>query len=46
MRAACWLGSLYGVQRFESPRLLDMSNRLFAAVTMQLINGMLFINES
>jgi hypothetical protein len=29
----CWLGfSLQGVHRFESPRLSDMSNRLFVAV--------------
>jgi hypothetical protein len=27
-----WSGfSLHGVHRFESPRLLDMSNRLFVA---------------
>jgi hypothetical protein len=30
---ACWLGfSLQSVHRFESPRLSDMSNRLFVAV--------------
>jgi hypothetical protein len=30
---ACWSGfPLQGVHRFESPRLLDMSNRLFVAV--------------
>jgi hypothetical protein len=29
MRVACWSGfPLQGVHRFESPRLLDMSNRL------------------
>jgi hypothetical protein len=29
----CWSGfPLQGVHRFESPRLLDMSNRLFVAV--------------
>jgi hypothetical protein len=29
---SCWLGfSLQGVHRFESPRLSDMSNRLFVA---------------
>jgi hypothetical protein len=29
---SCWLGfSLHGVHRFESPRLSDMSNRLFVA---------------
>jgi hypothetical protein len=28
-RVACWSGfPLHGVHRFESPRLLDMSNRL------------------
>jgi hypothetical protein len=31
---ACWSGfPLHGVHRFESPRLSDMSNRLFVAVT-------------
>jgi hypothetical protein len=31
----CWLGfPLHGVHRFESPRLSDMSNRLFVAVIM------------
>jgi hypothetical protein len=30
---ACWSGfPLQGVHRFESPRLSDMSNRLFVAV--------------
>jgi hypothetical protein len=30
---ACWTGSpLQGVHQFESPRLSDMSNRLFVAV--------------
>jgi hypothetical protein len=30
---ACWSGfPLLGVHRFESPRLSDMSNRLFVAV--------------
>jgi hypothetical protein len=30
---ACWSGfPLHGVHRFKSPRLLDMSNRLFVAV--------------
>jgi hypothetical protein len=30
---SCWLGfPLQGVHRFESPRLSDMSNRLFVAV--------------
>jgi hypothetical protein len=30
---ACWSGfPLQGVHRFESPRLSDMSNRLFMAV--------------
>jgi hypothetical protein len=29
----CWLGfPLQGIHRFESPRLSDMSNRLFVAV--------------
>jgi hypothetical protein len=37
--------SLQGVYRFESPRLSDMSNRLFVAVITLLINGILFINE-
>jgi hypothetical protein len=33
MRVACWLGfPLQGIHRFESPRLSDMSNRLFVAV--------------
>jgi hypothetical protein len=32
-RMACWLGlPLQGVHRFESPRFLDMSNRLFVTV--------------
>jgi hypothetical protein len=32
-RVACWLGfPLLGVHQFESPRLSDMSNRLFVAV--------------
>jgi hypothetical protein len=32
-RVACWLGfPLQGVHRFESPRLLDISNRLFMTV--------------
>jgi hypothetical protein len=32
-RVACWSGfSLQGVYRFESPRLSDMSNRLFVAI--------------
>jgi hypothetical protein len=32
-RVACWSGfPLQGVHRFESPRLSDMSNRLFVAV--------------
>jgi hypothetical protein len=31
-RVACWSGfSLHGVHRFKSPRLSDMSNRLFVA---------------
>jgi hypothetical protein len=31
--AACWSGfPLQGVHRFESPRLLDMSNHLFVVV--------------
>jgi hypothetical protein len=30
---SCWSGfPLQGVHRFESPRLLDMSNRLFVTV--------------
>jgi hypothetical protein len=30
---SCWLGfPLQGVDRFESPRLSDMSNRLFVAI--------------
>jgi hypothetical protein len=34
-RVACWSGfPLEGVHRFESPRLSDMSNRLFVAVFM------------
>jgi hypothetical protein len=37
---------LQGVHRFESSRLLDMSNRLFVAVSLLLINGIMFINES
>jgi hypothetical protein len=36
---------LQGVRRFESPRLSDMSNRLFAAISTWINNGMLFINE-
>jgi hypothetical protein len=32
-RVACWSGfPLQGVHRFKSPRLSDMSNRLFVAV--------------
>jgi hypothetical protein len=32
-RVACWSGfPLYGVDRFESSRLSDMSNRLFVTV--------------
>jgi hypothetical protein len=32
-RVACWSGfPLQGVHRFESPRLLDMSNRFFVTV--------------
>jgi hypothetical protein len=37
---------LQGVHRFESLRLSDMSNHLFVAVDMYLINGIMFINES
>jgi hypothetical protein len=34
----CWSGfPLQGVHRFESPRLSDMSNRLFVAVITQII---------
>jgi hypothetical protein len=34
-RVSCWLGfPLQGVYRFESPRLSDMSNRLFVAVSL------------
>jgi hypothetical protein len=34
-RVVCWLGfPLQSVHRFESPRLLEMSNRLFVAVIM------------
>jgi hypothetical protein len=34
-RVACWPGfPLQGVHRFESPRLSDMSNRLFVAAIM------------
>jgi hypothetical protein len=36
---------LYGVHQFESPRLSDMSNRLFVAISTSLINGLMFINE-
>jgi hypothetical protein len=33
-RVAYWLGfPLQGVHRFESPRLSDMSNRLFVSVS-------------
>jgi hypothetical protein len=33
-RMACWLSfPLQGVHRFESPRLSDMSNQLFVAVS-------------
>jgi hypothetical protein len=36
-RVACWSGfPLQGVHRFESPRLSDMSNRLFVAVITKL----------
>jgi hypothetical protein len=38
--------SLQGIHRFESPRLSDMSNRLFMTINTYLINGRLFINES
>jgi hypothetical protein len=32
-RVTCWSGfPMQGVHRFESPRLSDMSNRLFVAV--------------
>jgi hypothetical protein len=32
-RVVCWSGfPLQGVHRFESPRLSDMSNRLFVVV--------------
>jgi hypothetical protein len=36
---------LYGVHRFESSRLSDMSNRLFVPVSTYLIKGVMFINE-
>jgi hypothetical protein len=37
---------LQGVHWFESPQLLDMSNRLFAADRRLLINRIIFVNES
>jgi hypothetical protein len=37
--------SLQGVHQFKSPRLSDMSNRLFVALFMLLINYIMFINE-
>jgi hypothetical protein len=36
---------LQGVHRFESPRLSNMSNRLFISVGTWLIIGILFIND-
>jgi hypothetical protein len=39
---ACGFGfPLRSVHQFESSRLSDMSNRLFVAVSTQIINGML-----
>jgi hypothetical protein len=37
-RMVCWSGfPLQGVHRFESPRLSDMSNRLFVAIITYII---------
>jgi hypothetical protein len=41
-----WSGFLLqGVYQFESPRLSDMSNRLFVSVFTYLFNRIIFINE-
>jgi hypothetical protein len=45
VRVVCIRFPLQGVYRFESPRLSDMSNRLFVVVNTYLINGIMFINE-